>query len=76
VRDFDFWLVEAQKKLLDDRIERIQNPRIAQATGEDYQKIVNGLEQKRWALEGEEGVAADAERTKRAWESLKAIGRG
>lgn len=71
VRDVAFWKIQAQKKMLEDQIKRLQAARSSVALDADYAGILGDLtEQLREIEHGTETVV------RQNWQDLKRIGGG
>lgn len=72
MRDFDYWLKEAQKKKISEQIDRLLTTRLAMVgSGEEFGRAINAL---RFELQKLEGTAMDVVREN--WEYIKLKGRG
>jgi len=72
VRDFSYWLKEAQKKKISDQIDRLLMARLSMhASGAEFGKTLNAL---KFELAKLEGIAMKI--VQENWEALKSKGRG
>lgn len=71
VRDLRFWFIEAQKKLVQDQMKRIQAARMAMAENTAYSKILSEFERQLHSLspDGEDRIREN-------WQDLKQRGKG
>jgi len=71
MRDFSYWLKEAEKKKISDQIDRLLMARISMhASGTEFGSALNRLQ---FELRKLEGIAMNIIRDN--WEDLKQIGR-
>ncbi|NCC60056.1 MAG: hypothetical protein EOM12_03770 [Verrucomicrobiae bacterium] len=71
LRDLMFWFRQAQKKMVQDQLKRIQAARLAMAENSSYERVCNDLEIQIHELEhGKEKVVQDN------WDFLREKGRG